>query len=73
VLEYVESVLLVPHSNHAVAAVPFGLTELLSVAPDVDTEVAAFVVTVGMAGITVKLHGLENALHPPALRALTLQ
>jgi hypothetical protein len=40
---------LVPHSNHASVARPFGFTLPLSVAPVVPTPVAASVVTVGTA------------------------
>jgi hypothetical protein len=36
---------LVPHSNHAVVAAPFGFTPPFNVAPLDVTEVAAFVVT----------------------------
>ena len=40
---------LVPHSNQAVVAAPFGFTPPFNVAPLDVTEVAAFVVTVGAA------------------------
>jgi hypothetical protein len=55
VLVEVASVLLVPHSNHALVEAPFGFTVPLSVAdPDV-TELAAVVVTVGRTAFVVKL------------------
>jgi hypothetical protein len=51
----VERVLEVPHSNHAVAAAPFGLTVPFIVAELVVTELAAIVATVGELTPVVKL------------------
>ena len=50
-----ESVLDVPHSNHAVVETPFGLTVPFIVAELVVTELAAVVVTVGKLAPVVKL------------------
>ena len=72
----VESVLLVPHSNQAVVAEPFGFTDPLSVAPLDVMELAAVVCAVGgldTAARVVKLQVLENALDPPLFDALTRQ
>jgi hypothetical protein len=55
VLVKVESVLLVPHSNHVVVAAPFGFTVPFSVAPLVVMDPAAVVVTVGSTAGVVKL------------------
>jgi hypothetical protein len=76
VLEYVESVLLVPHSNQAVVALPLGLTDPFSVAVPEVTELAAVVVTTGKTGagaVVVKFHEPDHALVPPILEALTRQ
>jgi hypothetical protein len=51
----VESVLEVPHSNHAVVEAPFGLTVPFIVPELVVTELAAVVVTVGGLAPVVKL------------------
>ena len=51
VLLKVDRVELVPHSNQAVAAAPFGFTPPFNVAPADVTEVAAFVVTAGAAAV----------------------
>jgi hypothetical protein len=51
----VERVLEVPHSNHAVAAAPFGFTVPFIVAELVVTELAALVATVGGLTPVVKL------------------
>ena len=61
----VDSVLEVPHSNHAVVDAPFGLTAPLSVEEVEVTAPAAFVVAVGrttLAAVVVKLHVPD---HPP--------
>jgi hypothetical protein len=50
-----ESVLDVPHSNHAVVRAPLGLTVPLSVAELEVTEPAAAVATVGGFALVVKL------------------
>ena len=67
VLVYVESVLFVPHSNHAVVALPLGFTLPFNVAlPDV-TDPAAVVVTVGNTGagaVVVRLHAPDHPLVP---------
>jgi hypothetical protein len=52
----VERVLEVPHSNHAVAAAPFGFTVPFIVAELVVTELAAVVVTDGEFAPVVKLN-----------------
>ena len=69
--------LLVPHSNHAVVAAPFGFTLPFSVDELDVTELAAVVVTVGNVAdgeTVIKLHvGVDQALVPPAFFALTLQ
>jgi len=67
------SVLLVPHSNHAVVAAPFALTLPFTVAPPDVTELAAVVVTTGATGIVVYVHAAEYALVPPLFFASTLQ
>jgi hypothetical protein len=53
--EYVDSVLDVPHSNHAVVDAPFGFTLPFIVAELVVTELAAVVVTDGAFAPVVKL------------------
>jgi hypothetical protein len=60
----VDSVLEVPHSNHAVVDVPFGLTEPFIVAELVVTELAADVVTAGKLAPVVKLT-IEPFCVPP--------
>ena len=50
----VASVALVPHSNQAVAARPFGFTVPFSVALSAATEVAALVITVGDGAVVLK-------------------
>ena len=55
VLVYVDSVLLVPHSNHAVVDAPFGFTVPFNVAALEVTELAAVVVAVGRTAAVVKL------------------
>ena len=63
---------LVPHSNHAVVAAPFGFTPPFNVAPLAVTEVAAFVVTVGAgaAAVVLKLR-IDPFDVPAALEAAT--
>ena len=63
---------LVPHSNHAVVANPFGFVLPFNVAPVVVIEVAAFVVTVGAtaAAVVVKL-AIDPFAVPVALEAAT--
>ena len=51
----VDKVLLVPHSNQAVVALPFGLTLPFNVAAADVTEPAAVVTTVGNTAPVVKL------------------
>ncbi len=70
VLEYELRVLLVPHSNHAVVADPFGLTEPFAVAEFDVTLVAAEVVAVGGTALVVKLSMLSRCV-PPAFWAAT--
>ena len=55
VVLYVDNVLLIPHSNHAVVDAPLGFTVPFSVAPLEDTDVAAVVVAVGRTAAVVKL------------------
>ena len=69
----VDSVLEVPHSNHAVVAAPFGLTLPFIVADVVVTDVAAVVVTAGRSGIVTKLNAVGHPLVPPVFFALTRQ
>jgi hypothetical protein len=61
----VESVLDVPHSNHAVAKAPFGLTVPFKVAEFVVTEPAAVVATVGGFAPVVKLRIASFCVPPP--------
>ena len=49
------SVGLVPHSNQALVARPFGFTPPFNVAPVVVIDVAALVVTVGDGAVVLKL------------------
>ena len=65
---YVASVALVPHSNQAVAASPFGFTVPFSVALSAATEVAALVVTVGDGAVVLKLR-IDPFDVPEALEA----
>jgi hypothetical protein len=60
----VESVLDVPHSNHAVVDVPFGLTEPFIVAELVVTRFAAVVVTEGKLAPVVKLRIVPFCVPP---------
>jgi hypothetical protein len=69
----VESVLDVPHSNHAVVEAPFGLTVPFTVAELVVTEPAAAVTTAGSNGTVVKLQTADQPLVPPVFFALTRQ
>ena len=67
----VESVLDVPHSNHAVVETPFGFTVPFIVAELVVTELAAVVVTVGKFAPVVKLRIASFCVPPlfcPAAR-----
>ena len=52
---YDASVLLVPHSNHAVVATPFGFTLPFSVAEDELTPLAVLLSTVAKFALVVKL------------------
>ena len=54
-MEKVESVLLVPHSNQAVVAEPFGFSVPFSMAAVDVIDVAAVVVTLGSIANVVKL------------------
>ena len=68
----VASVGLVPHSNQAVVAAPFGFTPPFNVAPLDVTEVAAFVVTVGDGrGTAVLKERIDPFAVPVALEAAT--
>ena len=67
VLLKVARVGLVPHSNQAVAATPFGFTPPFNVAPADVTEVAAFVVTVGAAAAAVVLKLAIDPFDVPAV------
>jgi hypothetical protein len=67
----VESVLDVPHSNHAVVDAPFGFTLPFIVAELVVTELAAVVVTDGEFAPVVKLNIVPFCVPPlfcPAAR-----
>ena len=66
VLLKVVRVALVPHSNQAVVATPFGFTPPFNVAPADVTEVTAFVVTVGAAAAAVVLKLAIDPLTVPA-------
>ena len=72
VLLKVARVGLVPHSNQAVVAAPFGFTPPFNVPPSTVTEVAAFVVTVGAAAAAVVLKlAIDPFDVPAALEAAT--
>ncbi|MCP2501016.1 MAG: hypothetical protein NCA08_05565 [Deltaproteobacteria bacterium] len=60
------SVGLVPHSNQAVVATPFGFTPPLSTAPLAVTDVAGFVVTVGATAADVVLKLAIDPFDVPA-------
>ena len=66
----VESVLDVPHSNHAVVRTPFGLTVPFIVAEFVVTELAGVVATVGGFALVVKLR-IASFCVPPLFCAAT--
>ena len=68
----VASVGLVPHSNQALVARPFGFTLPFSVALLAVTEVTAFVVTVGARAVVTKLT-IEPFEVPAELDAATRQ
>jgi hypothetical protein len=59
---------LVPHSNQAVVAAPFGFTPPFIVAPPDVTDVAAFVVTIGATADVAKLR-IAPFVVPVALEA----
>ena len=63
----VDRVALVPHSNQAVVAAPFGFTPPFKVALLTVTEVAAFVVTVGAAAAAVVLKLAIDPFDVPAV------
>jgi len=66
----VDSVGLVPHSNQAVVACPFGFTPPFTVAPPVVTEVAALVDAVGgRSGMGVVKLAIEPFVVPLGLEA----
>ncbi len=66
----VASVGLVPHSNHAVVACPFGFTPPLTVAPLIVMEAAAFVVAAGgRSGMVVVKLRIVPFVVPLALEA----
>ena len=76
VLAEVDKLLLVPHSNHAEVASPFGFAVPLRTAEFARRDVAAVVVTVGgeAGGATVvKFQVPEYAPDPELLDALTRQ
>ena len=62
---YDASVLLVPHSNHAVVATPLGFTLPFNVAADELTLVAALTTTVGKFALVATLKMLDLCV--PAL------
>jgi hypothetical protein len=66
----VESVLDVPHSNHAVVRTPFGLTVPFIVAEFDVTELADVEVTVGGFALVVKLR-MASFCVPPLFWAAT--
>jgi hypothetical protein len=57
---------LVPHSNQAVVAKPFGFTPPFNVALSIVIDVAAFVVTVGATAAVVVLKLAMEPLDVPA-------
>ena len=67
----VASVGLVPHSNHAVVAAPFGFTPPFNVAPLDVTAVATFVVTVGAKMAVVVKLAIDPFDVPAVLEAAT--
>ena len=69
VLLKVARVGLVPHSNQAVVATPFGFTPPFNLAPPAVTEVAAFVVAVGGGVAAVLKVRIDPFAVPPAFEA----
>jgi hypothetical protein len=66
VLLKLDRVGLVPHSNQAVVANPFGFTPPFKTPPVVDTDVAAFVDTVGTTAAVVVLKLAIDPFEVPA-------
>jgi hypothetical protein len=73
-VKYVASVALVPHSNQALVATPFGLTVPFAVPEETVTEVAAVVTTVGLADAVLKVQGAPvEVVVPDPFFATTFQ